>query len=114
MSVSAKKRGLGRGLESLLSSVGSAPADEVTESADEQRELSLASMGPGAHQPRRHFDEAALDELAGKLLDKAGEGDMTALKELGDRLDGKPAQTIGGDPDQPPVKLEISWAKLKS
>ena len=58
--------------------------------------------------------KAALDELAGKLLDKAGEGDMTALKELGDRLDGKPAQTIGGDPDQPPVKLEISWAKLKS
>lgn len=41
---------------------------------------------------------AALDELAAKLLDKCAEGDMTALKELGDRLDGKPAQAIvGGD-----------------
>lgn len=65
--MSAKKRGLGRGLESLLSSVGSAPADEVAESGDDQRELSLASMGPGAHQPRRHFDETALATLADSI-----------------------------------------------
>lgn len=65
--MSAKKRGLGRGLESLLSSVGSAPADEATGSGDDQRELSLASMGPGAHQPRRHFDEAALATLADSI-----------------------------------------------
>lgn len=38
----------------------------------------------------------ALDELAGVLLDRAAEGDMAALKELGDRLDGKPAQAITG------------------
>lgn len=67
MSVSAKKRGLGRGLESLLSSVNAAPADEVAGSGEDQRELSLASMGPGAHQPRRHFDEAALATLADSI-----------------------------------------------
>jgi hypothetical protein len=54
---------------------------------------------------------AALDELASKLLDKAAEGDMVALKELGDRLDGKPAQAIVGDPEAPPVKMEIGWTK---
>jgi hypothetical protein len=36
----------------------------------------------------------ALDELAEKLLANAEAGDMSALKELGDRLDGKAAQAI--------------------
>lgn len=43
----------------------------------------------------------ALDELAGKLLDLVATGDLAALKEFGDRLDGKPAQTISGDPEAP-------------
>lgn len=45
----------------------------------------------------------ALDALAEKLLAKADEGDMGALKELGDRLDGKPAQsmTLAGDAESP-------------
>lgn len=43
----------------------------------------------------------ALDELAEKLLDKVAEGDLPALKEFGDRLDGKPAQTIIGDDENP-------------
>lgn len=47
----------------------------------------------------------ALDQLAEKLLAKCDEGDMTALKELGDRLEGKAAQavTVLGDEDQPLV-----------
>ncbi|MDE2022270.1 MAG: hypothetical protein KGI71_05170 [Patescibacteria group bacterium] len=36
---------------------------------------------------------ADLNKLADKLIDAAAEGDMAALKELGDRLDGKPHQT---------------------
>ena len=36
----------------------------------------------------------ALAELAEKLLLKCEEGDMTALKELGDRMEGKAAQSI--------------------
>ena len=36
----------------------------------------------------------ALDALAMQLLEKCLEGDMTALKELGDRLEGKPAQSV--------------------
>lgn len=43
----------------------------------------------------------ALEEIADALLAKAADGDMVAIKELGDRLDGKPAQTISGDPDAP-------------
>ena len=44
---------------------------------------------------------AALNDLAEQLLVKAQEGEGWALKELGDRLDGKPAQTLGTDPDRP-------------
>lgn len=36
----------------------------------------------------------ALDEIADKLIDACRSGDLGALKELGDRLDGKPAQTV--------------------
>ena len=51
----------------------------------------------------------ALDELAGTLLDKAAEGDMSALKEIGDRLDGKAAQSvaIGNEGDSPFMIEEI-------
>ncbi len=55
----------------------------------------------------------ALDDLAEKLLAKCEEGDMAALKELGDRLDGKPAQAITGA-DDGPVSLLIQWAQAKS
>lgn len=43
----------------------------------------------------------ALDALAERLIDACATGDLPALKELGDRLDGKPAQAIIGDPDSP-------------
>ena len=43
----------------------------------------------------------ALDELAEMLLLKCDEGDLAALRELGDRIDGKPAQAIVGESDNP-------------
>lgn len=44
-----------------------------------------------------------LDALAEKLIDLVAAGDLAALKEFGDRLDGKPAQQVvmSGDPDAP-------------
>jgi len=47
-----------------------------------------------------------LDELASKLLDLVATGDLAALKEFGDRLDGKPATVIVGDADADPVQVE--------
>lgn len=46
-------------------------------------------------------DYARLHKVAHKLFDKAAEGDMSAIKELGDRLDGRAVQEIGGDSDNP-------------
>ena len=46
-----------------------------------------------------------LDVLADRLVRVANKGDVSALKEIGDRLDGKPAQAIAikGDPDSPVI-----------
>lgn len=52
-------------------------------------------------------DGEKLRKIADKLIDLAAEGDIQAMKEIGDRLDGKAAQTISGDPDAPLVhKIE--------
>lgn len=50
----------------------------------------------------------SLNALADRLLEKAAEGDMAALKELGDRLDGRPAQAIVGDAEQP-IAHTLTW-----
>jgi hypothetical protein len=59
-----------------------------------------------ALERRKPADERkqAIDELADKLLDLVSSGDLAALKEFGDRLDGKPAQAIVGDDDAPPIR----------
>jgi len=60
--------GLGRGLNALLGDV--AREQPVTPQADGAaadgsiRMLSVGSISPHPEQPRRHFDDAALDELA--------------------------------------------------
>lgn len=46
-------------------------------------------------------DWKKLDEIAEKLVESALEGDMAAIKEIGDRLDGKAVQSIAGEPDAP-------------
>ena len=48
----------------------------------------------------------ALDELAEKFLDAVETGDIQAFKELGDRLDGKPAQAITGA-DGGPLSVNV-------
>jgi hypothetical protein len=47
-----------------------------------------------------------IDALAEKLLDAVAAGDLAALREFGDRIEGKPAQPIGGDDELPPVQIE--------
>lgn len=53
-------------------------------------------------------DKGRLERLANALLKKAEEGDIAALKEIGDRLEGKPVQQVGTDnPNQKLVALVI-------
>ena len=60
-----KKRGLGRGLEMLLSQTGAEIAtDSVKADRDGVKEVSIEKLVPGKYQPRRYFDEEALEALA--------------------------------------------------
>lgn len=63
--MSVKKRGLGRGLDALLSSVNAVAAP--VESGEELRDLPLDQLHAGQHQPRRAFDNEALEELANSI-----------------------------------------------
>lgn len=46
-------------------------------------------------------DSKALRMIAQKLIEKASEGDLQAIKELADRTDGKVPQAIIGDEENP-------------
>ena len=46
-------------------------------------------------------DYKRIHRVAEALFAKAEDGDIAAIKELGDRIDGKSSQTISGDSDAP-------------
>ena len=62
----AKRRGLGRGLDALLSG---SPVLESNEAGD-LRALDVDMIEPGQYQPRRQFDEASLEELATSIREQ--------------------------------------------
>jgi hypothetical protein len=49
-----------------------------------------------AHKASGSADDA-LFKLAQRLVNMASAGDMQALREIGDRMDGKPAQIVAND-----------------
>ncbi|MBI1215765.1 MAG: ParB/RepB/Spo0J family partition protein [Alphaproteobacteria bacterium] len=87
MTADAKKRGLGRGLDALFqdqkkeeesfqpilkrademvaaANAAKAQQGKVITTAGGQRKLPVDKLTPGKFQPRRHFDEGAIDQLA--------------------------------------------------
>ena len=60
--------GLGRGLNALLGEIArEAPVAAGDAPAPGVRTLPVESLTPHPNQPRRHFDDAQLDELAGSI-----------------------------------------------
>ena len=65
-----KRRGLGRGLDALLTPQIKAPALEEKESGDtapkdgDLRKISIDKLLPGKYQPRKDMSDAALEELS--------------------------------------------------
>lgn len=49
----------------------------------------------------------ALRKIANKVIEQALEGNPIAMKEIGDRMDGKAHQSIGGPDDGPILFTEI-------
>ena len=60
--------GLGRGLNALLGEIArEQPVTPGSSASPGVRMLPVGSLSPHPDQPRRHFDEALLDELAGSI-----------------------------------------------
>lgn len=57
------KKGLGRGLDVLIKS----RVVEPQASGAEIVEIDIATLRPNAHQPRQHFEQTALEELAASI-----------------------------------------------
>jgi hypothetical protein len=54
----------------------------------------------------------ALEELADKLIAEAMAGERWAIEELGNRLDGRPAQALAvTGADEGPIRHEFAWAQ---
>ncbi len=64
-----KKRGLGRGLEMLLSQKSAEAVTDNQTIIDKSavKELAIDKLIPGQYQPRRFFDESALEALASSI-----------------------------------------------
>lgn len=71
------------------------------------KEKSFANMLNIAIKEANAEGTTKLREVADALVAKAVAGDVQAIKEVADRLDGKvPQGVIGGDEDDPAVKHE--------
>ena len=87
--------GLGRGLSALLGDA--APRAETTTggvqdaSVSSVRQLPISSLAPHPGQPRRHFDEAALDELAASIAQRG------IIQPIVVRPHGKDYQIVAGE-----------------
>ena len=56
--------------------------------------------------------QEALDALAEQFLAAVEQGDISAWKEFGDRMEGKPAQAVAvTGADDGPIKHVFEWAK---
>jgi hypothetical protein len=67
-----------------------------------RRALARAEQDPAA-------SHRTVNALAERFLEKAAEGDLMAMREIADRLEGKPAQAIVGDADAPAIRHTFSW-----
>ena len=57
--------------------------------------------------------EEALRKVARALLTKAAAGDVHAIREVGDRMDGRVPQAVTGDADGAPITLRTIVTGVK-
>ena len=76
-----RQHGLGRGLGALLSSAGPASSAEAPGAA--AVELPIDSITPNPHQPRKDFDDKALQDLSASLR-QSGVLQPVVVRRLGD------------------------------
>jgi len=85
------RSGLGRGLTALMGDVAREEPISGTEMSPGVRTLPVGSLTPHPGQPRRHFNDAALDELAASI------GARGLIQPIVVRPHGKGYQIVAGE-----------------
>lgn len=116
-----KKKGLGKGLEAIFGEDVSTVLEEIQHSGHNSEEIEVKLIHPNPYQPRQHFDQERIDELAMSIKEHgvftpvlvrkavsgyqliAGERRLRATKQVG--LDRIPAIVLDFDDQQ---MMEIS------
>ncbi len=63
----AKRKALGKGLGSLLGEAAEAYSKDLGINVSDVQSIDIDLISPNPHQPRKNFDEAALNELAASI-----------------------------------------------
>jgi hypothetical protein len=92
----------------------SAGAPEGNDNATRGMEWRQAIKRALAHKSGKTFREG-LDQVAKQLVDAACAGDQWAIREIGDRSDGKPAQEVSGPGGGAiPVEARVTFVSTAS
>ena len=65
--MSVKKRGLGRGLDALLTSNKTTEQNSANQQSAELQKLPVEFLRPGKYQPRKDMSQDALEDLASSI-----------------------------------------------
>lgn len=83
----AKRPGLGRGLDALLAGSQAVKEPEVNEAAGDQlKTIPVDKIVRGTYQPRRHFEQEALEELADSIREQ-GVLQPIVVRQIGDKFE---------------------------
>ena len=89
--MSKAPQGLGRGLSALMGEAVRAPAEEPAGSRGGVREIEVGRIRPNPNQPRIHFSEESIDELADSI------GERGVLQPILLRPHGDGFEIIAGE-----------------
>src|SRR5215831_118131 len=56
-----------------------------------------------------NYPKGSLRSIAQALLFRAADGDIAAIREVADRIDGKVPQAVGGSDELAPQHITVSW-----
>lgn len=91
------------------------PADEARKEGRQKRKIMTDALIIALHREAAGADgkpTKKLNAIADKLVDRAIDGDVAAIKEVFDRSDGKVPMPVGGTDELPPLTgLTVTFVK---